>query len=123
MIFFEGKKKKVMSVNDLEFLIFVIKVIDYILMIRVVEFFFVVNDLESFFEDIWEKKLYFVMWENVDFYGILFLKKDLEGFLKKEEIWFIEDVSLSWYVEGKIELLNEEGCVNLKYIKVVGVVV
>lgn len=119
----EGKKKKVTSVNDPESSTSATKAIDYTSTIRVVESLLAVNDLESFFEDTWEKKPHFVTRENADFYGTLFLKKDLEGLLKKEEIRFIEDVSLSRYVEGKTELLNEEGRVNLKHIKAAGVAV
>lgn len=88
-----------------------------------VELLFFLISLEIFFNECWEKKFFFVKWDNVDFYGFLFLKKDLEVVLKKEEILFIEDVFLMWYVEGKMELLNGVGRVNLKYVKVVGVVV
>ena len=81
------------------------------------------TDLENFFEETWEKKPHFVKRENADFYGALFSKKDVESLLKKEEIQFTEDVSLSRYVEGKTEPLNEEGRVNLKHIKAAGVAV
>lgn len=121
---FEGKKIKVGGENDFEIFIMDSRMVDFIMLKRVVEMFFVVVDLEIFFIEIWEKKFYFVKWVNIDFYGVLFFKKDLEIILKKEEIYFIEDINLSCYVEGKMELLNEEGfCINLKYIKVIGVFV
>ena len=119
----EGKKKKVTSTNDPESSTSATKAIDYTSSTRVVESLLAVNDLESFFEETWEKKPYFVTRENGDFYGSLLSKKDLESLLKKEEIQFIEDVSLSRYVEGKTELLNEEGRVNLKHIKAAGVAI
>jgi len=119
----EGKKKKVTSANDAESSTSATKEIDYTSSTRVVESLLAVTDLESFFEETWEKKPHFVKRENADFYGSLFSKKDLESLLKKEEIQFTEDVSLSRYVEGKTELLNEEGRVNLKHIKAAGVAV
>ena len=122
----EGKKKKVASSseNDPEPSTSSTKSVDYTSPGRVVESLLAVTDLESFFDETWEKKPHFVKRDNADFYGALFTKKDLEVLLKKEEIQFIEDVSLSRYVEGKTELLNEEGSrVNLKDIKAAGVTV
>lgn len=119
----EGKKKKVTSANDPESSTSAAEAIDYTSSQRVVESLLGVVDLESFFEETWEKKPHFVKREKGDFYGSLFSKKDLESVLKKEELQFNEDISLSRYVEGKTELLNEEGRVNLKHIKAAGVVV
>jgi len=119
----EGKKKKVASANDPESSTSATKAIDYTSSSRVVESLLAVTDLENFFEETWEKKPHFVKRENADFYGALFSKKDVESLLKKEEIQFTEDVSLSRYVEGKTEPLNEEGRVNLKHIKAAGVAV
>lgn len=120
----EGKKKKVGSENDPESSTSATKAIDYTSPERVVESLLAVTELGSFFDETWEKKPHFVKRENDDFYGSLFSKKDLEALLKKEKIQFIEDASLSRYVEGKTELLNEEGSrVNLKDIKAAGVAV
>lgn len=120
----EGKKKKVAGENDPESSTSATKAIDYTSPERVVESLLAVTDLASFFDETWEKKPHFVKRENADFYGSLFSKKDLEAVLKKEKIQFIEDVSLSRYVDGKTELLNEEGSrVNLKDIKAAGVTV
>ena len=119
----EGKKKKVTSESDPESSTSATKAIDYSSSTRVVESLLAVTDLENFFEETWEKKPHFVKREKADFYGSLFSKKDLESLLKKEEIQFNEDVSLSRFVEGKTELLNEEGRVNLKHTKAAGVAV
>lgn len=119
----DGKKKKVASENAGEPSTAAPKSIDFNSPQRVVESLLSVTNLDSFFDEHWEKKPLFVKRENADFYDALFLKKDLEAILKKEEIQFIEDVTLSRYVEGKTELLNEEGRVNLKHTKAAGVAV
>lgn len=120
----EGKKKKVTSENEPGSSASATKSIDFTSAERVLESLLAVNDLKSFLDETWEKKALFVKRENAEFYGPLFAKKDLEALLKKEEIQFIEDVSLSRYVEGKTELLNEEGSrVSLKDIKAAGVAV
>lgn len=120
----EGKKKKVVSGKKADASTTASETIDFTSPERVVESLLAVTELKSFFDDNWEKKPHFVKRENGDFYGSLFTKKDLESLLKKEEIQFIEDVSVSRYVEGKTELVNEEGSrVNLKHIKANGVAV
>lgn len=118
----EVKKKKVVGENDPEASTTASKMVDFTSPKRVVETLLAVANLESFFSETWEKKPHFVKRENADFYGSLFSKKDFDALLKKEEIQFIEDVNLSRYVEGKTELLNEEGSrVSLKHIKANGV--
>ena len=119
----DGKKKKVASENAGEPSTAATKFIDFTSPKRVVESLLSSTNLESFFDEHWEKKPHFVKRENADFYGSLFSKKDLEAVLKKEEIQFIEDVCVSRYAEGKTELLNEDGRVNLKHIKASGVAV
>lgn len=119
----DGKKKKTASENTDGASTAVNNSMDFSSPQRVVESLLSSTNLDSFFDEHWEKKPHFVKRENADFYGSLFSKKDLEAVLKKEEIQFIEDVTLSRYVEGKTELLNEEGRVNLKHIKAAGVAV
>ncbi|XP_022796279.1 ribosomal oxygenase 2-like [Stylophora pistillata] len=120
----DGKKTKVEGENDPETSTTVIRVLDFSSPKKVAETLLAVANLETFFAETWEKKPYFVKRENTDFYGPLFSRKDLEAVLKKEEIQFIEDLNLSRYVEGKTELLNEEGSrVNSKHIKANGVAV
>ena len=118
-----GKKKKIVSEKAGEPSTAATKSIDFSSPRRVMESLLSATNLDSFFDEHWEKKPLFVERENADFYGPLFTKKDLEATLKKEEIQFIEDMSLSRYVEGKTELLNEEGRVNVKHIKASGVTV
>ena len=118
----EGKKTKVGGENDPETSTTASRMVDFTTPKRVAETLLAVADLETFFTETWEKKPYFVKRANTDFYGALFSKKDLEAILKKEEIHFIEDINLSRYVEGKTELLNEEGSrINSKHIKATGV--
>lgn len=118
----EGKKTKVGGENDPETSTTDSRMVDFSTPKRVAETLLAVADLETFFTETWEKKPYFVKRANTDFYGALFSKKDLEAILKKEEIHFIEDINLSRYVEGKTELLNEEGSrINSKHIKATGV--
>lgn len=118
----EGKKTKVGGENDPETSTTDSRMVDFTTPKRVAETLLAVADLETFFTETWEKKPYLVKRANTDFYGALFSKKDLEAILKKEEINFIEDINLSRYVEGKTELLNEEGSrINSKHIKATGV--
>jgi len=119
----DGKKKKVAGEKSGEPSTAATKSIDFSSPQRVLETLLSSTDLESFFAEHWEKKPHFVKRENADFYGSLFSKKDLEAVLKKEEIQFIGDISLSQYVEGKTEFLNEEGRVNLKDVKTAGIAV
>lgn len=116
----DGKKKKMGHENAGESSS-TTKSIDFSSPQRVLESLLSLDSLEAFFNEHWEKKPLFVKRGNADFYGSLFSKKDLEGVLKKEEILFTEDMSLLRYAEGKTELLNESGRVNLKHIKAAGV--
>lgn len=117
----DGKKKKV--AGNTEASTAATKAIDFSSPQRVLESLLSSTNLDNFFDEYWEKKPLFVSRENADFYGQMFTKKDLEAILKKEEIQFIEDMSLTRYAEGKTELLNEDGRVNMKHLKAAGVAV
>lgn len=117
----DGKKKKTKEDIGAESSSSTTKSIDFGSPQRVLESLISSENLEAFFNEHWEKKPLFVKRGNADFYGSLFSKKDLEAVLKKEEILFTEDVSVLRYAEGKTELLNEGGRVNLKHIKAAGV--
>lgn len=117
----DGKKKKVAGSTEASTA--ATKAIDYSSPQRVLESLLSSTNLDNFFDEYWEKKPLFVSRENADFYGQIFKKKDLEAILRKEEIQFIEDMSLTRYAEGKTELLNEDGRVNMKHLKAAGVAV
>ena len=119
----DEKKKKVAHENSGEPSTATTRSIDFSSPQRVVESLLPSTSLETFFNEYWEKKPLFVKRDDADFYGSLFSKKDLEAVLKKEEILFTEDVSLMRYAEGKTELLNGAGRVNLKHVKAAGVAV
>ena len=118
----DGKKKKVAGNTEAST---AGKAIDFSSPQRVLESLLSSTNLDNFFEEHWEKKPLFVSRENADFYGQMFTKKDLEAILKEEEIQFIQDMSLTRYTEaeGKTELLNKVGPVNMRHLEAAGVTV
>ena len=72
---------------------------------------------DTFFSEYWEKEPLIVKRGDVDYYGDLFSKGNLEAILKKHKLQYEEDVVVCRYVKGKKEFHNREGRATLDKIQ------